>query len=321
MLAGAFSKSGHEIHVVTWSSDHSNKDFSYVVVRNPSIIRLLYEHSWADVIFENNICLRLAWPRIFLRKASLIALHTWINRADGSLGWQDRMKLKWLSKAGQVVACSNAIKERCWPDSIVIGNSYQDEMFKELHGVERNADFIFLGRLVSDKGAELAIQAFYNLLHKGDIADSNDLNLNLTIVGDGPERKDLHRMVKSLCLEDIVIFKGALQGKELVQCLNQHRYLVVPSLWEEPFGIVALEGMACGCLPIVSDGGGLPEAVGNAGIVFRRGDVNDLTRCMERVVKEPRLREKCYKEMHSHLKSHYLGEISKRYLSIIEKLN
>ena len=51
----------------------------------------------------------------------------------------------------------------------------------------------------------------------------------------------------------------------MVEELNRHEIMVVPSRWNELFGVVALEGMACGCAMLVSDGGGLPDAVGYAG--------------------------------------------------------
>jgi glycosyltransferase involved in cell wall biosynthesis len=49
--------------------------------------------------------------------------------------------------------------------------------------------------------------------------------------------------------------------------LSRHRLMVVPSRWPEPFGIVALEGMASGCVVIGTDLGGLPEAIGPGGVI------------------------------------------------------
>ena len=58
--------------------------------------------------------------------------------------------------------------------------------------------------------------------------------------------------------------------------MNRHRVMVVPSIWEEPFGIVALEGLACGCEVVIARSGGLPEATGPFGVTFKRGDPVDL---------------------------------------------
>ncbi|MEM8549912.1 MAG: glycosyltransferase, partial [Verrucomicrobiota bacterium] len=73
-----------------------------------------------------------------------------------------------------------------------------------------------------------------------------------------------------------VVFTGAMSGPALAAELNRHKLLAVPSRWREPFGIVALEGMACGCVPIVADGGGLVDAVGPAGVSFPRGNAKAL---------------------------------------------
>lgn len=53
--------------------------------------------------------------------------------------------------------------------------------------------------------------------------------------------------------------------------------MVVPSLWDEPFKIVALEGIACGCVVVGSKGGGLKDAIGPCGLTFDNGDVAGLT--------------------------------------------
>lgn len=49
--------------------------------------------------------------------------------------------------------------------------------------------------------------------------------------------------------------------------------MIVPSIYNEAFGIVTLEGLACGCRCIVSDGDGLHEAVGKYGTLFIKGDI------------------------------------------------
>jgi glycogen(starch) synthase len=62
-----------------------------------------------------------------------------------------------------------------------------------------------------------------------------------------------------------VSFMGQLRGQQLSACLRQHRCMVVPSLCEEGFGIVVLEGIACCKTVIATSRGGLPEALGPCG--------------------------------------------------------
>ena len=317
LLAYSFYADGHQVHVLTWSKDKTEKKFPFDVIRNPNLFKLFQEHAWADLVFENNPCLRLSWPGLLYHRPSIIVLQTWLAEVNNRLGFSDRAKLWWLKKANRVVAISDAVRKVCFPGATVIGNSYNVNDFKIIPGIQRNNDFVFFGRLVSDKGGELAIKAFHLLSQQLKEKDPTK-KYSLTMIGDGPERGNLEQLVVDLQLEESVWFTGSLRGHNLAICLNQHKYLLVPSIWEEPFGIVALEGMACGCLPIVSDGGGLPGAVGNAGLTFKRGDVNALVNCMLSVLNNPKREEELREEAPGHLAVYHPNEISRKYLNVIQ---
>lgn len=262
-------------------------------------------------------------PVVLARYFFWSSIHNFLANLVISDRGEDRLatpaKDSMVKPGSKVIACSNAIRKRCWPDSFVIENPYEKDIFRMLPDVPKTADFVFLGRLVSDKGADLAIQAFHSLFTERDLQKAVPSNLLLTIVGDGPEKERLEGMVSELGLQKNIAFRGSLSGELLVNCLNRHRFILVPSLWEEPFGIVVLEGMACGCLPIVSDGGGLPDAVGNAGLTFRRGDVDALVSCIRKVLENPGLEKQLREAATSHLAAHYPDVISGRYLEIIER--
>ena len=101
----------------------------------------------------------------------------------------------------------------------------------------------------------------------------------------------------------MVRLTGELLGK-LVEELNSHKIMVIPSLWEEPFGNVALEGMACGCLVLASYGGGLPDAVGKAGLTFKRGSVEDLVKKLSLIYNDPNVEHKLRDHSNNHLRNH-----------------
>jgi len=316
ILANGFSAGGHEVRLLTWAEDPSGRTFRYPVIRKPNVLQLVKAHQWADVVFENNPCLRLSWPALFLDKPSVVAVRTWINRNDGRFAWQDKLKIKWLSRAKAVIAVSKAIRDTCWPEATVIGNPYRIELFGVLPGHKPFRDFVFLGRLVSDKGADLAIKSFSDLIKNKLYAGSRDAAV-LTIIGDGPELLPLKKLASDLGVSGQVHFLGALTGRDLVRELSDHKYLLVPSLWKEPFGNVALEGMACGCLPFVSDGGGLPDAVGDAGIVFERGNSKSLSDAVLNLLQHPELEEGLRNRAATHLKSHRPETVSKKYLDVL----
>ncbi|MBO9699686.1 MAG: glycosyltransferase family 4 protein [Sporocytophaga sp.] len=314
ILAFEFQKKGHEVIVVTWTEDRdSTKKFPFEVIRNPDFFNLLKLHIWADVVFENNPCIRLAWPALILRKKNVVAIRTWIRRIDGSKAWQDYLKLYWLRYANGIIAISNSVQKRSSNRAIVIGNPFRNGLFKDL-GLKRSKDFVFIGRLVSDKGADLAIKALHSIIKENDSVEKT----TLTIIGDGPEFGSLNSLVNQLEMKSNICFTGPLTGEALVKAINEHKFLLVPSLWEEPFGNVALEGMACGCIPIVSNGGGLPDAVGDAGLVFERGNLNDLIKTMKAVYSDEELGGKLKSNSVNHLRNHLPEVVAQKYLEVIE---
>ncbi len=314
MLCSSFAQAGHEVCLLTWADDGDDTSFAFEIIRKPSTYVLLRRHAWADLVFENNPGLRLSWPAIFFNRPLVIAIHTWISRTDGRIAIQDRLKRIWLKRAHTVIAVSEAIRKSCFLPAIVIGNPYRADTFKILDHVKRTVDFLFLGRLVNDKGPDMAIKAlhqFNNSLAEGSTRSS------LTIIGDGPMRQQLEDLTASLNMQDQVSFTGALQGKELVFQLNSHRFLLIPSIWKEPFGIVALEGIACGCLPVVADEGGLPDAVGKAGLTFKRGDLNALVSCMKWINENPEAEDELRQAAKKQLKNFHPQHIIKKYLQVI----
>lgn len=140
----------------------------------------------------------------------------------------------------------------------VVHNSFRPEVFFAGHEIREPQSFAFVGRLVSDKGCDVLVRAFAEALHRIPAA-------KLTVIGNGPERPKLEELAEHLqCLPSIT-FKGSLSSAEVAETLRRTECLVVPSVWNEPFGITALEGLACGCEVIVTKKGGLPEAVGSYG--------------------------------------------------------
>nr|WP_303246104.1 glycosyltransferase [Synechococcus sp. HK05] len=176
--------------------------------------------------------------------------------------------------------------------------------------LERQRSIVFVGRLVSDKGVDMLLRAFA-ALHRPQ--------WRLSIVGDGPERKVLQALSQELQLGNSVSFLGAMQGEQLVRLLNQHELMVVPSRWREPFGVVALEGLACGCVVLASDGGGLPDAVGPAGLLFKRGDEVDLTRKLAQLMDDAPMRAMLRARTPAHLEAFQQQAVCDRYLAVLEE--
>jgi glycosyltransferase involved in cell wall biosynthesis len=111
---------------------------------------------------------------------------------------------------------------------------------------------IFLGRLVPYKGADMLLEAIAPLVREG--------RAELTVVGDGPERSNLERMVRELGLGTGVTLAGWIDQHAVHASLEAADVLAFPSI-REFGGAVALEAMASGAVPIVMDYGGPSELV------------------------------------------------------------
>jgi glycosyltransferase involved in cell wall biosynthesis len=92
--------------------------------------------------------------------------------------------------------------------------------------------------------------------------------------------------------------------------------MIVPSVGAEGFGIVALEGLACGCRLLVSDAGGLPEAVGGFGDVFPMGDVNALAALLDRCLIHREV-EPMSDAKRAFLRDHSPGRVARKYLDVL----
>lgn len=83
-----------------------------------------------------------------------------------------------------------------------------------------------------------------------------------------------------------VRFSGFLSRPDVARALSASSIHVVPSRWEEPFSLAALEGMACGAATVVSDRGGLPEAVADAGMIVPAGDPVTLAKALRHLLED-----------------------------------
>ncbi|HLO02468.1 MAG TPA: 1,4-alpha-glucan branching protein domain-containing protein [Symbiobacteriaceae bacterium] len=143
--------------------------------------------------------------------------------------------------------------------------------------------FFFIGRLVPEKGVQVAIEALSHL----------PPTVRLLVAGKGPMEAELKEQATRLGLAARVQFLGRVTD------VDRDRYLagavagLVPSLYE-PFGIVALEVMAAGVPVIVSETGGLREIVTHDqnGLRVYPGDPHSLAIQMKRLLTDGALKRR-----------------------------
>lgn len=113
-------------------------------------------------------------------------------------------------------------------------------------------ELIFVGGLVPRKACDLALRAAAPLLRE-DLA-------RFTVVGDGPERRRLEELTRSLGVGNAVSFCGSVRHEEVLQRLQSADVMVFPSLRDFGGGVV-FEALALGAVPVVVDFGGPGDIV------------------------------------------------------------
>ena len=126
-------------------------------------------------------------------------------------------------------------------------------------------------RLERRMGVDVLLSAWSGVLARRPDA-------RLDVVGDGAERDDLRRRAADLGITDTVTFVGSIDDAELARRYAAASVTVVPSRAWEGFGLVALESLASGRAPVVTDVGGLPDAVRELApdLVVPAGDADTL---------------------------------------------
>src|SRR5262249_12874016 len=161
-LTAAWAAAGHEVRLVTQTPGPNDE----MVIRRPDPVRFLSLTRWADLVWHNHISLRAAWPLTAVWRPWVVTHQTWLGRPDDGLHWTGRVKRLVLQRA-HPVAISSAIAKELPVASVVIPNPYRDRLFRLLPDEPRSYDLAFLGRFVSDKGAQLLLEAMAGLLGQG----------------------------------------------------------------------------------------------------------------------------------------------------------
>lgn len=182
-----------------------------------------------------------------------------------------KSKNLWSTKVDQFIAPSKFVKDTYiksgfLADKITVKpNFIQPQPItalseQEKKQVSKEEYAIFLGRLVEEKG----IQMLVNSWRETDIA--------LRIYGGGP----LEGVCKSAQRKNIK-YCGEVARDEALQALKHAKFLIIPSRWHEPFGLVVIEALSLGIPVIAAKMGALPEIIshGYNGLIFEHNNIND----------------------------------------------
>lgn len=171
---------------------------------------------------------------------------------------------------------------------------------------------ITVGRLVKVKGHQFCIGAVHQLIKRG-------FDVSLTIIGEGPERNNLNRLITEYKLDDKIFMKGGKTQDEVRQALWEHDVylltaIVLPDGRRETQGLATLEAQACGLPVIVFDSGGVKYTLedGVSGFVCEEYDVESIVAKIIKLINNPSLLAKMSNQAVTFVKENYSQKIIDR---------
>ncbi len=128
------------------------------------------------------------------------------------------------------------------------------------------SNLLFIGRLEKEKGVDVLLDAMKSIVNY-------DPNVNLNIIGSGGEYKNIKSLIKKLNLNKNVKLLGYLERDKIAHFLKVSTLLIIPSVYEEPFGIVGIEALSVGRPVVGSNIGGISEWLNSScGVLVKPND-------------------------------------------------
>lgn len=307
LLATEFAERGHAVRVLTGIPGDIGPR-PYAITRSNSLAALLGHARWADACLVMGPSVRQVVIPVLAGTRVLIT-HCAPFRSHAPIAMLQRCATGLASLRVPTHAPSASIASKLPGRHVVFPYPYDQRVFRQT-GDERTGHLLYVGRLSSEKGVD-------TLLHAVGLLREQGCEMPLDVIGDGSHKPELLGLAQRLGIAHLITWHGALYGESVARQMNRHRVLVVPSRWEEPFGIVALEGLACGCRTVVARRGGLTEAAGRWGYYFENGDPRDLARAIREACRPARPPD-ADRALQDHLAAHAAPTIASRFLEMLQ---
>jgi glycosyltransferase involved in cell wall biosynthesis len=211
-------------------------------------------------------------------------------------------RFAWLRPVGRVLfrraaartAVSTYLKGRLKAlvgvDAHVLPMPYDDGKFRPLPGPDREPPRVTcIGRFIERKGQRYLFRAIALLKERG-------LEVNVQLVGDGPQRAALEALGAELGIRDRIVWRGNIPHRDIPAVIGESAVVVLPSVrdWKgevEGLGMVLVEASACGRPVIGTRLAGIKDAIadGQSGILVEPADAVALADALERVLRDPEL--------------------------------
>lgn len=259
----------HSPDFITWVLQLNNRflEEAIIVMQKYGPFQIVHAHDWLVAFAGRAIKHAYRLPLIATVHATEAGrnrgLYNDMQRYINSVEW-------WLTyEAWRVIVCSQHMLQEVQglfqlpADKItIIPNGVYSQKFRvgtvdptlrQHYAAPHEKIIFFVGRLVIEKGVQVLLEAMPRIL-------AGKPEAKLVVAGRGPMEGQLKSRARELGISHKVCFAGYIDDSTRNQLYHFASVAVFPSLYE-PFGIVALEGMAAGTPVVVSDTGGLAEIV------------------------------------------------------------
>ncbi len=295
--ATGFIENGWEPVVVTHSSAPAGYDaqFGYRVVRRPGFREFRRTLRGCDgVVFVHQSIVYILWS-LFIGKPIVSTIHGHVGKGQTlqgkatSLVFELHLRLRPCS-----ALISEAVRSPATRFAPVIGNPYDPEVFHLPTAPPEPGTIIFSGRLTRAKG-------IFHLTEALRLLRLRRSPQKVTFLGSGPDESELRNAVARAGLAESATFITHSEPHAVAQLLGRHQIAAIPSDWDEPFGLAALEAIACGCYVVAFPDGGLPFAVGEAGLLTADKSPAALADGIQRLLTDEALRKRIDENRRPHL--------------------
>ena len=199
--------------------------------------------------------------------------------------------------------------------------SKDPELLRRFGCVRDEIIVLYVANLYREKGIYDLLFAFRHLLSR----IKSQVRVKLLIAGQGGERDNILHWIQYLQMDDYVKLIGSHSYNVMPMIHNLADIFVLPSLpistWQEQFGYVLIESMACGKPVISTLSGSIPEVVGSAGILVQPNDFLSITDSLESLLINPDQRNQIGKNARKRIEDYFDVQIvSQKYKQQYEEL-
>lgn len=215
-----------------------------------------------------------------LTKPHIMTLHSRFpfDRAGTWTGDADELYMEWARTVPVVAISARAGEEIAYPLNFIGVVHHGLPLSKFVPTAQPENFFVWLGRIVPEKGTHLAILAAKLAGVPLVLAGNIDRYL--------PESESIDyfdRMIRPHIDSKQIRYIGPVNLKQKIDLLSRARGLLNPIEWEEPFGMVMIEAMAVGCPVIAFARGAAPELIIHGKTGFLVHDIDAMAACISRV--------------------------------------